>query len=168
MVRLTMKTQKSIDHFLGLGYFIHPIPLAAVAMMVLNDRILKHQFPGWISGKLSDFAGIFFMPLFLCALINVGRNFGQNKKFCWISSAQLVGAILSVDLIFVAIKLFPFCAAWYVSVMTSIGFPSRVVQDPTDLIALTMNWATYLFARSSFDDQNGARKVTVVETRKHV
>src|SRR5690606_8292496 len=43
---------------------LHPAPLAAIGLLLLNDHWLKAAFPGSITGKLSDFAGLAFFPLF--------------------------------------------------------------------------------------------------------
>lgn len=39
-------------------------------LLLLNDFYLKTAFPGLITGKLSDFAGLFTFPLFICSLIS--------------------------------------------------------------------------------------------------
>ncbi len=48
----------------------HPIPLVAVLVLVVNDHALKGSsvLPGWVTGKLSDVAGLFFFPVLLVAL----------------------------------------------------------------------------------------------------
>ena len=35
----------------------------------MNDHVLKHACPGVVTGKLSDFAGLFFFPLFLADVL---------------------------------------------------------------------------------------------------
>jgi len=47
----------------------HPLPLLAVVVLCLNDHFLKGSglLPGWLTGKLSDFAGLFFFPILLCS-----------------------------------------------------------------------------------------------------
>lgn len=42
------------------GWFI-----AALALLLLNDYYLKATFHNWITGKLSDFAGLFVLSIFL-------------------------------------------------------------------------------------------------------
>lgn len=42
--------------------------ITSVSLLLLNDFCLKSAFPGIITGKLSDFAGLFSFPLFLSAL----------------------------------------------------------------------------------------------------
>ncbi len=37
----------------------------SLAILLVNDHIIKSECPGWISGKLSDFSGIFLFVLFL-------------------------------------------------------------------------------------------------------
>ena len=40
------------------GCLVHPAMLGALGVLVLNDHVLKHACPGFVTGKLSDFAGI--------------------------------------------------------------------------------------------------------------
>jgi hypothetical protein len=47
---------------------LHPVALAAIALLILNDHVLKRAFPGGVTGKLSDFAGLTFFPLLLAAV----------------------------------------------------------------------------------------------------
>src|SRR6185369_1060873 len=45
-----------------------PIFASALAVLLLNDFLLKPVFHNWITGKLSDFAGVFVFSLFFAAL----------------------------------------------------------------------------------------------------
>ena len=40
------------------GELFHPVTLAALALLVVNDRVLKGALPGAVTGKLSDVAGL--------------------------------------------------------------------------------------------------------------
>lgn len=42
--------------------------LIAIALLVINDLVLKAVFPGIVTGKLSDFAGLFAFAAFFSAL----------------------------------------------------------------------------------------------------
>ena len=42
--------------------------LLALLFLLLNDFIFKYSCPNWITGKLSDFTGLFIFPLFWAAL----------------------------------------------------------------------------------------------------
>lgn len=44
------------------------VALVAVAILALNDHWFKHAYPGWLTGKLSDVAGMVFFPLLLRSL----------------------------------------------------------------------------------------------------
>lgn len=46
---------------------LHPAFLVGLAVLILNDFWLKAAFPGWLTGKLSDFAGLLVFPLFWTA-----------------------------------------------------------------------------------------------------
>lgn len=142
---------RSLEVRLGIPYFLHPVPLSAVALLILNDHFLKTHYPSWFTGKLSDFAGLFFTPLFICAVVNLFRNIVRKAKpLAWLSSLQLISAIILIDGIFVAIKLSVSAAVVYSSWLGALGFPSHVTHDSTDLIALTVSALTYLFGRRFF------------------
>ncbi|RYY36548.1 MAG: hypothetical protein EOP46_05980 [Sphingobacteriaceae bacterium] len=44
--------------------------LIGLVTLLLNDHYLKYQYPGLITGKLSDFAGLFIFPLFISVFVN--------------------------------------------------------------------------------------------------
>lgn len=129
---------------LGIGYFVHPLPLIAVVVTAVNDHYLKYAHPSFLTGKISDFAGIFFFPIFLCALFNLARNL-FSQKLHWITVRQGVIAIAVTDLIFIAVKMVPTVTYAYIEMLEAIGYPSRVTRDPGDLAALVMNVATFYF-----------------------
>lgn len=41
--------------------------ICSLCILLLNDFILKYSFPNWLTGKLSDFAGLFIFALFWIA-----------------------------------------------------------------------------------------------------
>lgn len=45
-----------------------PLLLLAVGVLLLNDLVLKAAFHNWLTGKLSDFAGLAAVTIFCCAL----------------------------------------------------------------------------------------------------
>jgi hypothetical protein len=52
-----------------ISHLLTPIYIGSVAALVLNDQIFKQAFPGLITGKLSDFAGVFAFAVFLSVVI---------------------------------------------------------------------------------------------------
>ena len=137
------------NHWLGIHFFVHPIPASAVAVLIINDHYLKAHYPGWITGKLSDFAGIFFFPLFLCAVYILLQNFILHRDSpSYRMRRRLVFlAVVLTDLIFILLKTSLWANGFYVAALAAIGFPSHLVRDPTDLIAVGMNVPTYLYAQ---------------------
>jgi hypothetical protein len=51
-----------------------PLFTAALALLLLNDWILKPAVGNWLTGKLSDFAGLFAFSLFWVAILPKHRN----------------------------------------------------------------------------------------------
>ena len=131
---------------------IHPLSLLSLALLVLNDHALKSAWPGPVTGKLSDFAGVVFFPLLLISaweslLAVVGRWRGPS-----ISAAAI--AVISATAAFSAVKALPAAAEiagqtlgvaqWLVGLplvlLASDPVPpvaiARVIADPTDLAAV--------------------------------
>jgi hypothetical protein len=90
----------------------HPLPLATVLLLAVNDHLLKARWPGLLTGKLSDFAGLFFFPLLL--------------------PLPPALSVLATGAVFTALKTWP---AFNRVVSPLLG---HNVLDPTDLWALTM------------------------------
>ncbi|KXK57180.1 MAG: hypothetical protein IPM61_03030 [Chlorobi bacterium] len=122
----------------ALRALIHPASLAAIILLILNDHLLKGAFPGWVTGKLSDFAGIFFFP-FLLALL-VGAIWKR-------SNPRTVGVIVfaATTTWFFAAKATPFghqLAGQFASGV--IGASVSITLDPTDLLALLALFPAWL------------------------
>ncbi len=116
--------------------FTRPWPVFAAVILAVNDHLLKGAglLPGWLTGKLSDFAGLFFAPLLLAELwllLWPARTaHGVWRRAAW--SAGGVGAG------FCAIKLSAGASALWERGLGGLGVPSSNVVDPTDLLALPM------------------------------
>lgn len=103
--------------------------LVALVILVLNDLVLKWAVGGWVTGKLSDFAGLFVFPLFWTAV------FPQHRFLIHCATAA----------VFVWWKLpisEPFIDLWNASPMFPVG---RTV-DATDLVALSAVAGAYWFS----------------------
>ncbi|RME80567.1 MAG: hypothetical protein D6775_15855, partial [Caldilineae bacterium] len=48
-----------------------PATLFSIGLLLLNDHVLKIVAPSWFTGKLSDFAGLFFFPFLLAAVLSL-------------------------------------------------------------------------------------------------
>ncbi|WP_322801274.1 hypothetical protein [Thermoflexus sp.] len=51
--------------------FGHPAVLLSVLVRLLNDHLLIAHFPSFWTGKLSDFAGLFFAPFLVIPIRSV-------------------------------------------------------------------------------------------------
>ncbi len=126
-------------------FFIQPLPVMAVIVLFVNDHFLKARFHNAVTGKLSDFAGLFFFPLFALSLIFLIGGLLRQK---WqLGTVNLLLAILLTHFSFVLIKLWEPATSIYVIVHSALGVNSQVVRDPTDLWALLMAPLTYFYAR---------------------
>jgi hypothetical protein len=123
------------------GELLHPLPLAALIVLVANDWLAKPSaaVPDWLSGKLSDVAGLLLAPLcatalFDCALWLVAR-LGPSLDFS-LHRGRLHGVAIACGAAFTAVKLSPAAASALERAAGWIGLDWRVVTDPSDLIAL--------------------------------
>ncbi|MEM7035930.1 MAG: hypothetical protein AAF570_03050 [Bacteroidota bacterium] len=97
----------------------HPLFIFSLALLLLNDFLLKSEFPGLLTGKLSDFAGLFAFPYFFSAF------FPRHLRS--IHVATTIGFIFWKSAAATPLLLF----------LQEIGLPFYRVIDPTDLVALT-------------------------------
>lgn len=124
----------------------HPGAVLAVVVLVANDHWAKAAWPGLVTGKVSDFAGLAFFPLFLQGVLEV-LGVGVSRRV-------LAGCCAATAAVFAAVKLstaaglawawtlgtlqWPFLAAW--AAARGLAWPTLVpVQhavDPTDVVAL--------------------------------
>jgi hypothetical protein len=100
----------------------HPVVLAALAVLLLNDHVLKHAWPGPVTGKLSDVAG----PVVAAALLGaLARRLSRRAE---------AAAWLAVAVAFALLKAVPPLNALV---------PAAGVADATDvagLVALPFAW----------------------------
>jgi len=126
----------------------HPLALASVGLLLLNDHVLKLHWPGVLTGKLSDVVGLVFFPLLLAALVEAPRWLRASYQP---SRAIVLIAIIVTGSVFTAINLWEGADGWVergFGVLQWIVFrqpwtgssPETVVltRDPTDLVALPM------------------------------
>jgi hypothetical protein len=128
----------------GAPEFFGPLPLAAVALFALNNGVLKHAWPGWVTGKLSDLLVCFFLPLFVSALL--------ERITRWGVATRVAAGIALTATIFMAVKTSAAAShvldreiAFLLGPLGVRTAPNRV--DPTDLCALPMLALAWLHAR---------------------
>ncbi len=124
---------------ISLRALAHPASLASIGLLILNDHFLKPAYPSAFTGKLSDFAGLFFFPFLLAALLAFPASYLR------LAPRQVARLAFGVTFVwFGAIKTFPFANDWTENVLGFLlGYPTLIVLDPTDMIALVMLWPAW-------------------------
>ena len=118
-------------------HLCNPVPLAAVLVLAVNDHVLKRAgvLPPTVTGKLSDFAGLFFFPLLISALIRLGRRLAGRGAD---DNSLISGfSITSTAAVFAGIKVSPTFNAFIASVW---GSNSLDATDLWALLALIPSW----------------------------
>ena len=116
-----------------------PLTLTALAVLVVNDWVLKPAIGGWLTGKLSDVAGVIAAPLVATAAVDVGAwavaKLGVPLDWT-LRQWKLLLAIAVTAAGVGAVKLSAGAAGAVVAALGAIGIHARIVVDPTDLLAL--------------------------------
>ena len=145
----------------------HPATLACVLLLVLNDHVLKGHFPGFITGKLSDLAGMWVAPMFLLGVMDllVPRRFAAAPRYRF--APWLALGVVAV--LFAAAKTWApathayeltagICRApfrWCLSLITGRPVWSETIhllREPSDLLALPMGLAAAWLAERTAGD----------------
>ena len=108
----------------------------ALVVLVLNDHVLKQAYPGWVTGKLSDVAGLVVAPLLLAVPLTLLR----------VPRALLVSMALT-GLGFTLTKTSAAGAATTSDLWSLTGIPTHIRADVTDLLALPALYAAWLVHR---------------------
>lgn len=99
---------------------LHPVSLAAIALLVLNDHVLKAAWPGALTGKLSDVAGMIFFPLLLAAVAQ------QLRPSLRLRPTVIACAALTA-LVFASIKVWPLAGDAYRVGLGALQWPFRAL-----------------------------------------
>jgi hypothetical protein len=131
---------------------LHPVALAALVALLLNDHVLKASVPSPLTGILSGFAGIILFPLVLQAgseLLVASRSRWRGPSARAIALACLATGFgyAAVELLAPATEAYRYGLAalqWPASAILAIVgshslppiVPVLAVADPWDLLAL--------------------------------
>lgn len=113
----------------------HPVWVLCLALLVLNDHFLKGSglLPGWVTGKLSDLAGLVVAPVLLAAILRARTRL----------AIAVVHAVVGLG--FAALELSSSLSAVAGWVYGLAGFAWQSTRDLTDLLALAVLPLAYLF-----------------------
>ncbi|MEV6447167.1 hypothetical protein [Amycolatopsis sp. NPDC051716] len=104
----------------------HPLTVGATAVLLLNDHLLKPAWPGLVTGKLSDVAGLVAAPPVLGLLLGLFLA----RRLAAPAAVAVTGAAFAV------VKLTAAGAGVASAAWSVVNGPSVVLADPTDLVAL--------------------------------
>jgi hypothetical protein len=131
---------------------LHPVALVALATLIINDQLLKAAWPGVVTGKLSDVAGLVVAPLALQAAWEVGQWIGG--RWHGPTRSVLAVAIIAVGVGFAAVQVWEAASNAYEWALGAAQWPFRALAasltgaptpgvdavvataDPGDLLAL--------------------------------
>jgi hypothetical protein len=97
----------------------HPVTVVALLVLVVNDHVLKAAYPGVVTGKLSDAAGLVLAPPLLALLIR-----------------RPAAALWSVAAVFSLVKSSGYASSAASEVWSLLHGPSMVRADLSDLLTL--------------------------------
>ena len=126
-----------------MAWLAHPITLTALVVLVVNDHLLKAAFPGALTGKLSDVAGLVLAPPLLASLVLLTLRRLPAGKVAGVSTGV-------VGIGFALTKATETGAAAASAVWSIVVPRSVILADPTDLLALcALGAAWYVWLRAS-------------------
>jgi hypothetical protein len=129
------------------GELFGPLPIAVLALWVVNDVYLKPAFHNFATGKLSDVAVCFVMPLFVSELLGLTLGLAPKRR--------LAAGAATTALLFTALEVVPAASALAVGLLRSLGpylglgRSFAMTSDWTDLACVPMVLLAYLYGLDS-------------------
>lgn len=134
---------------------LHPVPLVALVLLIVNDHVLKGLAVGTpfdvVTGKLSDFAGLAFFPVLLVALVEIATRRAPASRSVVVTCVALTAVVFALT------KTWTPAADLYRHALAVLRAPLcgfvidadviRHVMDATDLVALPATLLAFLVMR---------------------
>lgn len=135
----------------------HPFTWMMVAVLIVNDLVIKPFFPSWVSGKLSDLAWVYLLSLLAYTLL------AACLRGRMVSLTLLVGSLPAVGLFGLG-KTMPLVNQWIITLQQLLlPFESHFVLDPGDALALLMIFpAMWVWASSWNAPRMRARRLVIL------
>lgn len=141
-----MNDQPNYAFYRALHSLTHPLTIAAVVLLLVNDHWLRHTHPTWLTGKLGDFSWLVFAP-FIAALLFawlIPRRIANHERIVGLTAFTFIG------LWFATAKTMPLVHHVTTTVLEAIiGWEGTLRLDVTDLLtlpALLIGWWVWTHA----------------------
>jgi hypothetical protein len=111
----------------------HPLSPGAILLLLINDHILRIYWPSWWTGKIGDFAWLYFTPFALAAILAwlIPSYWRHHEAIVSALAFGLTGGIFSLA------NTWPSFHLWLINLLEHLlGIPIGLRRDPTDLITL--------------------------------
>jgi hypothetical protein len=140
VARLHLALRGGARPTLPVGESLHPVAIAAAVVLLVTDWVLtRSSAPGWLTGKLSDLAGLVFAPVALTAVVGLALWLAARagaRLDPWLTRRRLALSIALTGAVFTVVKLSPDAAARVAAWWSRVAPGARVVADPLDLVTL--------------------------------
>ena len=124
---LESATEKSI----AAACLVHPYSLLSLFILAFNDHWFKGVGPSWLTGKLSDFAGLFYFPFLVILLVTwILPRLSRNR----LPIGHWVFPIVGIW--FAATKTIPLVHTATSSFAELFVGKVQIMRDPGDVIAI--------------------------------
>lgn len=132
----------SVRSLFDAKYFFN-LPVAITVLLTfLNDVYFKvwAQLTPWnlITGKISDFCGLFFFPVLVVFLVNKFFRVPFRIRLIQISCVGTIGA-------FIFFKFVPIFRDSLIHFFQNYIFPIQITNDPTDIVSVISVFLAYKF-----------------------
>lgn len=127
-----------------------PASVLSLVVLALNDHVLKQAWPGLVTGKLSDVAGLVFAPLLLAVLLAAVRV-----------PRPMTVSVAATGAGFVLCKTSTVGAAVTSSVWSLFGTPTMIRADASDLVALPALYVAWRIHRAALADDGAGWRHTI-------
>lgn len=105
---------------------LHPVAIAALVLLVVNDHVLKAAWPGLLTGKASDVAALILVPPLV---VELGRLFTGGRLRSVARMRLAWAAAIGIAATFVAVKLDPGANAAYAVGLGLLQWPAVFVES---------------------------------------
>jgi hypothetical protein len=126
-----------------------PLSVGAILLLLINDHLLRIYWPSWWTGKIGDFAWLYFTPFALAAILAwlIPSHWKHHETTVFALAFALTGGVFSLANTSAMFHL------WLINLLENIlGTPISLRRDPTDIIALislVMAWQMWIREKRS-------------------